>query len=94
MAKVDASPSQAYAVLFPFFIFFGKFVRSPMDQVHEGFCSTCATKPQEAGEEPAKLCGHASHLKDTRFCVACAVRLGVCRSCGLTFASTKKEHAS
>ncbi|HTK05339.1 MAG TPA: hypothetical protein VL500_07155 [Candidatus Eisenbacteria bacterium] len=64
-----------------------------MDHVHEGFCSSCATKPHEPGDEPAKLCGHPAHLKNTCFCVTCAVRLGVCRSCGLTFASAKKEHA-
>jgi len=64
-----------------------------MDHLHEGFCASCADKPREAGDEPAKLCGHPAHLKDTRFCVACAARMGVCRSCGLSFASVKKENA-
>lgn len=62
-----------------------------MTDAQEGFCETCATKPREAGEEPATLCGHAAHLKGTRFCVACAAQLGICRYCGLSFSSTQKE---
>ena len=62
-----------------------------MTDVQEGFCETCAAKHCEVGDEPAALCGHTTHLKGMRFCVACAAHLGVCRYCGLSFRSTHKE---
>lgn len=62
-----------------------------MADAQEGFCTSCAEKPQEAGEEPATLCGHPAHVKGTRFCVPCAANLGVCRLCGQSFRSARKE---
>lgn len=82
LIKIDASPAPAYAG------FFRSFLRSrkSMDKEHEGLCAACAEKPRESAESTAKLCGHSSHLSETVLCVACAVRLGLCRGCGMSLA--------
>lgn len=61
-----------------------------MDKDHEGFCEKCARKERVPTDEPARLCGHASHLSETSLCVTCAVRLGLCRGCGMSLSLQQK----
>ncbi|HTM68643.1 MAG TPA: hypothetical protein VL426_05065 [Candidatus Binatia bacterium] len=61
-----------------------------MEKEQEGFCESCAKKQREAADAVAKLCGHPSHVTDACLCVTCAVRLGLCRGCGMSLVQKQK----